>query len=381
MAILTCGQPMKIPGNIPKQRMIRLSHALSLIFFACIFPTCTRDDSKEITIVWNKEQAVGIAIPERFLDHVPGDAVSNVLQVRVENNTTAMLGEYTASGNHIVFKPLVSLSPGMRYEVLLRNTVIGKLAIAMPDTAGAPQLLAVYPTAYTLPENLLKLYLQFSAPMREGEAIRHVFFSDDRGDTVRDVLLDLQPELWNRERTALTLWLDPGRIKRDLIPNRQMGTPLAKGKQYTLSISGQWKSAGGLPLKQSYQKNFYVGDRDSIVPQPERWKLQLPAAKTRQALGVQFNEPLDYFLLQETIQVADAKGKPVAGTIRIVNKETGVLFIPEMPWQPDRYGMLISTHLEDLAGNNLNRPFDRDLQVRQAQSDRQFFKKAFEINR
>ena len=38
--------------------------------------------------------------------------------------------------------------------------------------------------------------------------------------------LDLQPELWNAEGTVLTLWLDPGRIKRDLIPNKELGIPL-----------------------------------------------------------------------------------------------------------------------------------------------------------
>lgn len=361
--------------------MIRLSHALSLIFFVCIFPACKQEDSKEITIIWNKEQAVGIAVPKRFLGHVPGDAVSNVLQVRVENNTTTMLGEYTARGNYFIFKPVVPLSFSMRYEVLFRNKIIGKLAIAMPDAAKAPRLLAIYPTADTLPENLLKVYLQFSAPMREGEAMQHVFISDDQGDTLRDVLLDLQPELWNKERTALTLWLDPGRIKRDLIPNRQMGNPLAGGKQYALFISGEWKSAGGLPLRHSYQENFYVGARDSIIPQPERWKLQLPAAKTNQALLIHFNEPLDYFLLQETIQVVDANGKPVVGIIKVIDKETRVSFIPDKHWQPGRYRMLISAHLEDLAGNNLNRLFDRDLLVPQLQKDKDVFEKAFEINR
>lgn len=377
--MLTCGQLMKIPGNISKQRMIRLSYALSLIFFVCIFPACAPEGSKEITIVRNKGQAVGIAVPKRFLDHVPGDAFSKVLHVRVENNTIAMLGEYTASGNYIIFKPLVPLSPGMNYEVLLQNKIIGKLTIAMPNAAGAPQLLTVYPTADTLPENLLKLYLQFSAPMREGEAMQHVFISDHQGDTLQDILLDLQPELWNSERTALTLWLDPGRIKRDLIPNRQKGNPLTQGKQYTLVISSEWKSAGGLPLKQSYQKNFNVGAWDSIISQPERWKLQLPAAKTNQAVCIQFNEPLDYFLLQETIRIVDANGKPIVGNIKVINKETGFEFTPDKLWQPGLYRMLIGSHLEDLAGNNLNRLFDRDLRVPQPQNDKQIFERAFEI--
>ena len=43
---------------------------------------------------------------------------------------------------------------------------------------------AVYPTAERLPENQLKFYLHFSAPMSRGEAYRRVQLLDEKGKAV-----------------------------------------------------------------------------------------------------------------------------------------------------------------------------------------------------
>ena len=78
-----------------------------------------------------------------------------------------------------------------------------------------------------MPENLLKIYLRFSHPMREGQSDKYISLIKNGKDTLPDVFLNLQPELWNEDRTVLTVWLDPGRIKRDLQPNLKLGNPLA----------------------------------------------------------------------------------------------------------------------------------------------------------
>lgn len=248
------------------------------------------------------------------------------------------------------------------------------------SNSGLPYVQAVYPTADTVPENMLKMYLRFSAPMREGEALQHITLLDDKNDTIPDVFLNLQPELWNNERTVLTLWLDPGRIKRDLFPNRQMGNPLHQDKLYVLVISNDWKDARGLFLRQSYRKKFVVAARDSLIPQPAQWVVYAPSFKTSQPLQVSLGEPLDYYLLKETIQIINEKGNPVAGKIFITGKETVFEFIPDEPWQPGHYRIRVAAHLEDLAGNNLNRLFDRDLQDPQTQEEKDVFEKVFEIN-
>jgi hypothetical protein len=54
----------------------------------------------------------------------------------------------------------------------------------------------VYPTADTLPENLLKFYIHFSRPMRDGDAARHVALLDERGRAVSDAFLATDTELW-----------------------------------------------------------------------------------------------------------------------------------------------------------------------------------------
>jgi hypothetical protein len=148
-----------------------------------------------------------------------------------------------------------------------------------------------------------------------------------------------------------------------------------------LAVSNRWKDVQGSYLQQSYSKNFFVGARDSIPPQPDQWIIHLPQAETTQPVRVSFGEPLDYFLLQETLQILDEKGAPVEGKIRIINNERGFEFFPSKQWPPDHYRIQITSHLEDLAGNNLNRPFDRDIQRQQAKKDKDFVEKKFIISK
>src|SRR5688500_13348437 len=114
--------------------------------------------------------------------------------------------------------------------------------------------------------------------MQEGKALEHIALIKNNQDTVDKVFLNLQPELWNKDRTMLTLWLDPGRIKRDLQPNKMMGEPLQLASNYQLVIGQDWRDVDGLSLKQVYHKNFMVAQRDTLSPNPDLWKIQVPKA-------------------------------------------------------------------------------------------------------
>lgn len=356
--------------------MIRLSCKLSLIFFVLFLPAC-KQANKEITINWKEGRAAGIVIPMHLLDG--DDAAARLLSVRLENNAEHMLGDFTMKGEHVLFQPLVPLTRGLRYEVFLSDHLIGKIAVPQADAAGAPKLVAVYPSADSLPENLLKLYLQFSAPMQEGLALQNIALLNAAGDTLRHVFLNLQQELWNKEGTALTIWLDPGRIKRRLIPNQQLGNPLQKGMRYTLIIGNKWKSREGLPLQQSYTKTFSVRERDDAMPQPNNWTLAAPKPATKEALIVQLHESLDYFLLQETILVLDEKGNKVDGIMTISSGEKTLAFLPSAEWKEGLYKLCIASYLEDLAGNNLARPFDRDVTKGSEHEVKDFAERKFEV--
>ena len=358
---------MKLYFNFSLKITIRSGYLLSLIFFILIGEGCRQKKEDSIEILWEAGKPNGIVIPRSVLQNKIETELKNVLHVRLQNRPVAILGEYkTDFNNNIAFFPLIPLSPGKSYEIYYSNKLLGTVSVPFPDVEQASSLLNIYPSVDTLPEDLLKFYLQFSSPMREGEALQHIYLLNEKNDTIPSVFLDLQPELWNESRTALTLWLDPGRIKRDLIPNQKLGNPLEKGKQYKLIVDSSWRNTKELPIKTA-TKLFWVAGRDDNSPRPGDWKILLPKMNSSEPLEINFGEPLDYFLLKETVTVVNDKENTVEGNIMLIKSERGLKFIPIRPWQSGHYRLKIASYLEDLAGNNLTRPFDRDIKIQQKQ--------------
>jgi len=354
---------------------IRLGFLLSLIFFTVTLLSSCKE-KKEISIVWEGGRAKAIVIPKSMFNTSDADQ----LQVRLQNSVDPVLGEFEKKEDAIVFKPAVPFTTGFVYEVFSQKRMIDSVSIPSPTNTKKTALTHIYPTVDTVPENLLKIYLEFSAPMREGEALQHIHLLDEHRDTLRDVFLDLQPELWNKERTALTVWLDPGRIKRDLIPNRKLGNPLKKGSWYTLVVSTDWKDVRGFSLEKKTEKKFFVGERDSRSPELSAWQLQIPKAATTHPLKIGFGEPLDYFLLGETIYIVNEKNETVAAEIKISDEERTITFTPQQSWKKGVYHIQVKAILEDLAGNNLDRPFDRDTKIQKQVFDKDVFDREFVIN-
>jgi hypothetical protein len=220
---------------------------------------------------------------------------------------------------------------------------------------------AVYPSASVLPENLLKFYLQFSGPMSRGDVYRHIRLLDEAGKAVELPFLELDEELWNPEMTRLTLLLDPGRIKRGVRPLEEVGPALEVGKSYRLTLSAEWRDAAGRPLKAPFTRRFQVGPADRETPDPARWTLTPPTAGARTPLSLAFPDPMDQALLSRLLGVTEASGATVPGTTTLGDSERRWTFVPDRPWKPGAYRIPIPATLEDLAGNNIGKPFDVDL--------------------
>ena len=101
----------------------------------------------------------------------------------VERNPP-MLGSYTMVRNGLRFKPRFPLIPGVTYWAVFDTKLglphhswlygIGKsFTVPRPPTIPT-RVAAVYPSTDRLPENQLKFYLHFSAPMSQGEAYEHI---------------------------------------------------------------------------------------------------------------------------------------------------------------------------------------------------------------
>ncbi len=238
-----------------------------------------------------------------------------------------------------------------------REVVSTPAAAARPSTT----VLGIYPSADVLPENLLKLYVHFSASMSRGEAHRRIRLLDESGQPVELAFLEIDQELWDRDLRRLTLLFDPGRVKRDLLPRGEVGSPLRAGVRYTLVIDRDWPDAHGTPLDREARKAFLAGPPDYDPPRTSAWRVLAPNAGTRDPLRVTFPEPLDHALLARVLEIADASGKLVPGAIAVEGSETGWRFVPNEPWRSGDYLLRAATILEDLAGNSLSRRFEVDV--------------------
>jgi hypothetical protein len=170
-----------------------------------------------------------------------------------------------------------------------------------------------------------------------------------------------ETELWDREHRQLTLLLDPGRIKRGLVPNAEAGYPLVEGVPIVVSVEPGFRDAAGRPLRAGRERRYEVGPPLRERVDPRAWRLAVPRASTCGPLAVTFDRPLDRALLERCLWVHDADGTPLAGRGSVEVGECGWQFVPQIPWASDGYELIIDPRLEDLAGNSLVRVFDRDL--------------------
>jgi len=350
----------------------RLCFKYSLVFLLlALFAACKKGESK-LSIVYEKQFPVGIQIPK---DLIKGSI--DELKVMDQNASakTSILGVFKDQDSTVLFKPLIPLTFGFQYQIYDNEKLIGSIKVPAPKN-NTPELIKIYPDVDTIPENLLKIYLVFSKPMRTGESLNYIALLDKKGDTMRNVFLNLQPELWDTSGMVLTIWLDPGRIKRDLTLNQKLGNPLKTTQTYQLVVSQRWKDHQGLKLKKDYKKEFIAGKRDDQIPNAANWKVNIPKVNTISPLIVDTKEYLDHYLLLESIEILTGKGQVLKGKVAVNDRSW--VFTPSQNWQKGNYQIRINSRLEDLAANNLNRVFDRDIR-KDKQQNKTFVWREFEV--
>jgi len=310
----------------------------------------------------NLEQSdAGITLVSVLFANTPQEELSeSSLKVRLKGNHQPILGDFLVENNSISFKPYWALDKKLTYEVFWNDQLV---KVILPnDSKNTPptKVLTVYPTINVLPENLLKFYIHFSNKMSEAQSAKYITLLKNGKDTVRRAFLDLQPELWDKDNSLLTIWIEPGRLKRDLGPNRILGPTLEAGNDYSLIISKEWKNQKGMALVHDYVKRFEVIEADREYPKIKNWDIDIPKSHSNQPLNINFNEPLDYILAGEVIDIIGER-KWMTGQINVFPDGRQWSFIPDEMWLPGNYTIRVKTKLEDLAGNNLNRLFDTDL--------------------
>lgn len=232
----------------------------------------------------------------------------------------------------------------------------------------ATHVVAVRAGGGDVPSNLLRVYVELSAQMEPGAAYEHIHVVDAEGHEVKDPFLELREELWSPDHRRLTLLFDPGRVKRGIRSNLEMGAPLMAGHRYRLVIDSAWRDSRNQPLTASYTQELRVAGFDSVPPNPSRWSISAPRRDSRDPLRVGFGEPLDHALALRLISVVDERGSRIPGLASLSDDDRRWTFVPNAAW-PRQALLRIEPALEDLAGNNLVRPFDADRSRSGAPSD------------
>ena len=277
-----------------------------------------------------------------------------------------MLGKTFSTDSSLVFVPKYSFIQGKSYMVRLQMPegtpqIIHEFKVPVLRKAKPTKIVQVYPSSAILPANLLKMYIQFSAPMGQDEVYPNLSLYDDEGQEIVNPFLEIHPPLWDKTQKRLTLWFDPGRIKRGLHPNRELGPPLRPWKTYILKIAPDWKDALGQKLENGFEKSFHVIKADRQKPNPRNWKVDVPPAGTRDPLTIYFPEPMDKALLDSGVGVFEDENRQLLGESQTLDSERQWSFVPQFPWHSGSYAIRLSVRMEDLAGNNLKRLFDQSI--------------------
>jgi hypothetical protein len=294
---------------------------------------------------------------------------SSILRVSVGTGAPAVLGNYSVADGALRFTPLFPFDEGRQYQVRFDparlpgapadagGIIEGAVGRPASPTTPSTSVVGVYPSGEEVPENLLRMYIEFSGPMGRKSGVEHIRLLDSSGREIQGAVLPLDYELWSPDHRRFTVLFDPGRVKKGILPNREMGRPLETGRSVTLIVSREWRDDHGLPLKEDFRRTFRVGAPEEKALDPASWHIQPPPAGTRDGVVVTFPKALDHGLLMRALDVT-LDGQPVMGDIAIERGEAKWTFTPDVPWRPGPYRLLALDILEDPAGNQIGRAFE-----------------------
>jgi hypothetical protein len=317
------------------------------------------DAGSNLRVAWD-----GGAVVLRGSD-LPGTlAVVPVEALRLGDELVPTAGSWQRTTDVACFTPRFPPVDGTVYAVIMRGDAGSwreHARVAVPRAAAIRTAVvqSIDPGGESVPANLLRFSVTFSATMEEGSAGGHIHLRDANGKDIPGSLFSLTPEFWDRQRRRLTVLLEPGRVKRGLRPNLLAGAPLVDGSTVTLVVDPGLRDSSGTELAEGNHRTYRVGPAVRTRVDPARWEVTWPNLGHDQ-LVVRFDRPLDRALVRRCLSLVDERGHLVAGRPTLDLKASVWTFTPASPG--GNWRLQIDTRLEDLAGNSVRRVFDRDLQ-------------------
>lgn len=222
-----------------------------------------------------------------------GGMLRSILRVEVvrpepsiDDNLPDVFGRYLVLEDGIRFIPHFPFERGLSYRASFDPQPLGRSELSdmlthefsLPsERSDLPtEVKHIFPSSDYLPENLLRLYVFFSNSMQRGRVEAEISLLGPSGEPAPDVLYRAPVELWDMSVQCLTILLDPGRLKRGVGPNRELGPPLKFGQLYTLVVGEGMTDLFGRQLPGTVYKRFRVTDAVREPIAVEQWKFVPP---------------------------------------------------------------------------------------------------------
>jgi hypothetical protein len=213
---------------------------------------------------------------------------------------------------------------------------------------GAVNSVTIFPSGSTIPENLLRVELQFSFPLRAPLDMRHVYLLDDAGEKIEEPFLDLP--LPSADGLQVALLMHPGRVKSGVGLNSMLGRALKAATSVTLVVDDP-------AIGSRLEKTWKVVGADLSAPAPKSWTLSTVTKGTRTPLTVGLDSPVSTTSLG-LIAVRGTDGKPFEGLAALSDQELTWRFTPKHAWTAGHYALMVHPDLEDPSGNRACMPFE-----------------------
>ena len=230
-----------------------------------------------------------------------------------EYSSNAVQGRYIIENDYLVFSPYFPFEKGMPYVVRTKNIdssyAYQEFQVGKKKVVDKPKVVSIYPSADELPENILRFYFYFNTPMEKEQALKHIRLVDAEGNIDDKAFMKFKQELWSPDGKRLTLLFDPGRIKRGVSTNLELGPALLEGNKYHLTISEEWQDVYGQPLAEEKTKKIVVNQAYRQSINIKEWVIDKPNANSLNPLIIHFDRIMDHALLQSMIHIKDDEKK------------------------------------------------------------------------
>ncbi|NQX81589.1 MAG: hypothetical protein HRT66_06310 [Flavobacteriaceae bacterium] len=268
------------------------------------------------------------------------------------SNNIKVFGRYFFDENVLNYVPIYKLGNDLEFEVATHlEFKVNKLRFKTPKLVipkERSKVIAVYPSQYRVPYNILSFQFLFSIDMKQ---TKEVDYSIKIYEGNKEIM-------WNEKRIT---WISPGHIAISVHPTglirgghnprSKVRPAFFKDKKYSIVITDSLYDKYGRKLYKEYKKVFLATAIDLIPPKLLRSKIIKTTDK--EVIEITFSETMDYASLILGTKVYDENKKIIKGKVKPTNEGCIWLFVPDDKLYNNNYNLALDRRVIDLANNKV----------------------------